>query len=82
MWDGDVVHEWAVGDGSVVEYSDDGAGPPIILIHAGVFADWFGPHRDRAARPGVPSRPTATGWLRPHRAAIGAQLDGPCLPHR
>jgi pimeloyl-ACP methyl ester carboxylesterase len=43
MWDGDVVHEWAVGDGSVVGYSDDGAGPLIVLIHAGVFADWFGP---------------------------------------
>ena len=36
--EGDRIH--LAGD---VEYSDRGSGEPIVLIHAGVFADWFVP---------------------------------------
>jgi hypothetical protein len=29
--------------GSAIEYSDRGEGEPLLLVHAGVFADWFLP---------------------------------------
>src|SRR5918998_1739657 len=29
--------------GSEIEYADEGAGDPILLIHAGVFGAWFAP---------------------------------------
>ena len=29
--------------GDVIEYEDRGAGEPILLVHGGVFADWFVP---------------------------------------
>jgi pimeloyl-ACP methyl ester carboxylesterase len=32
-----------VGDGSDVGYYDGGHGEAILLVHAGVFSDWFGP---------------------------------------
>lgn len=37
------VETLRVGQDVVVEYSDEGEGPPIVLIHAGGFADWFLP---------------------------------------
>jgi pimeloyl-ACP methyl ester carboxylesterase len=30
-------------DGTELEYEVRGAGPPVVLVHAGVFADWFDP---------------------------------------
>lgn len=30
-------------DGALIEYEDVGAGEPLLLIHAGVFSDWFAP---------------------------------------
>ena len=30
-------------DGLELEYSVRGSGAPVVLVHAGVFADWFGP---------------------------------------
>src|SRR5690348_6638912 len=32
-----------VGNGSEVGYWDSGRGEPIMLVHAGVFSDWFLP---------------------------------------
>jgi hypothetical protein len=34
----------AVGD-TEIEYSDRGTGEPLVLVHAGVFGDWFEPLR-------------------------------------
>lgn len=36
------LHGIAVGDAEL-EYADTGAGGPVLLIHGGVFADWFVP---------------------------------------
>jgi pimeloyl-ACP methyl ester carboxylesterase len=30
-------------DGIELEYEDRGAGEPVVLVHAGIFADWNGP---------------------------------------
>jgi pimeloyl-ACP methyl ester carboxylesterase len=30
-------------DGEEIEFSDEGAGEPVLLVHAGVFSDWFKP---------------------------------------
>lgn len=30
-------------DAAEIEYSDRGAGTPVVLVHAGVFSDWFLP---------------------------------------
>ena len=38
----DVLHGIDVGDAEL-EYADIGAGEPVLLIHGGVFADWFVP---------------------------------------
>lgn len=38
----DVLHTIDV-DGVELEYADIGAGEPVLLIHGGVFADWFVP---------------------------------------
>ena len=43
MQDRDETKSMSVGDGVAVEYSDAGVGDPIVLIHAGGFADWFVP---------------------------------------
>lgn len=43
MWDSDRVDALRVSEDVVVEYSDDGEGGPIVLVHAGGFADWFLP---------------------------------------
>ena len=32
-----------------VEYEERGAGEPVILVHAGVFADWFAPLMEEPA---------------------------------
>ena len=29
--------------GTTIEYADHGEGEPLLLVHAGVFADWFVP---------------------------------------
>ena len=43
MLDRDETQSMSVADGVVVEYSDAEVGDPIVLIHAGGFADWFLP---------------------------------------
>ena len=43
MWGQDHVRALSDGDGSVLEYSDQGNGSTIVVIHAGGFADWFLP---------------------------------------
>ena len=37
-----VLHRIAVAE-TEIEYADTGAGEPVLLIHGGVFADWFVP---------------------------------------
>jgi pimeloyl-ACP methyl ester carboxylesterase len=43
----ETLHRLAV-PGADVEYSDRGTGDPVVLVHAGIYADWFLPV---AARP-------------------------------
>ena len=43
MQERDETQSISVADGVAVEYSDAGVGDPIVLIHAGGFADWFLP---------------------------------------
>ena len=38
----EVMHRLQVDD-TEVEFSDRGSGEPVLLVHAGVFADWFVP---------------------------------------
>jgi pimeloyl-ACP methyl ester carboxylesterase len=40
--DPDTIKRVTLG-GSEIEYSEHGEGEPILLVHAGVFADWFLP---------------------------------------
>jgi pimeloyl-ACP methyl ester carboxylesterase len=42
MGDHDEMQTFRVA-GAEIEYSDRGEGQPLLLIHAGVFADWFVP---------------------------------------
>jgi len=42
MGDQNEMQTFRVGSAEI-EYSDRGEGPPLLLIHAGVFADWFVP---------------------------------------
>ena len=39
------MRQWerAAVDGVELEYLAQGAGEPIVLVHAGMFADWFDP---------------------------------------
>jgi pimeloyl-ACP methyl ester carboxylesterase len=41
--------ERAVVEGVELEYETRGSGEPVVLIHAGVFADWFELFQDEAA---------------------------------
>ena len=34
-------------DDAALEYVERGSGEPILLVHAGVFSDWFTPLRSR-----------------------------------
>src|SRR5262245_32796584 len=38
----EVMHRLQVDD-TEIEFSDRGSGEPVLLVHAGVFADWFVP---------------------------------------
>jgi pimeloyl-ACP methyl ester carboxylesterase len=53
-------------DGDEIEYAETGVGEPLVLLHAGVFADWFSP---------VAALPELSGFrvLRVRRAGY---LDG------
>jgi hypothetical protein len=42
----------AVVDGVELEYQVLGAGEPVVLVHAGVFADWFKPLLEEPALTG------------------------------
>ncbi|HEX7784870.1 MAG TPA: alpha/beta hydrolase [Methylomirabilota bacterium] len=42
----------ATVDGVALDYVTWGAGPPVVLVHAGIFADWFEPLRDEPALTG------------------------------
>jgi 3-oxoadipate enol-lactonase len=86
MGTSDDVRTWADGDGTVLEYSDGGEGTPIVLIHAGGFADWFVPvagilrqdgHRVvRLRRAGYGDAPAPPGLsVRDHAAHSAAVLD-------
>ena len=65
----------ATSDGSVVEYSDRGDGPAVLLIHAGVFADWFQP---LAAQPTLDTlrvvRLRRAGYVEGHRPSTHVTL--------
>ncbi|HSF03273.1 MAG TPA: hypothetical protein VLA62_09690, partial [Solirubrobacterales bacterium] len=39
-------------DGLELEYESRGSGEPVVLIHAGIFADWFKPLLEEAALTG------------------------------
>jgi pimeloyl-ACP methyl ester carboxylesterase len=39
-------------DGVALDYETWGAGEPVVLVHAGIFADWFKPLRDVPALAG------------------------------
>jgi pimeloyl-ACP methyl ester carboxylesterase len=53
-------------DDAEIEYSDRGAGEPIVLVHAGVFGDWFLP---------LSTSPTLDGFrvIRVRRAGYGSR---------
>lgn len=53
----------SVGDAEI-EYSESGQGEPLLLVHAGVFGDWFLP---------LAASPTLDGFrvIRVHRAGYG-----------
>jgi hypothetical protein len=36
-------------DGLELEYEIRGSGPPVVLVHAGIFAEWFKPLLDEPA---------------------------------
>ena len=74
-----------VGEDGDVGYYDGGRGEPTLLVHAGVFSDWFGPlslqlPRDRfrvvrLRRAGYRDCPPPAGHLtpRPHPDPAGLQ---------
>jgi 3-oxoadipate enol-lactonase len=61
-----------VDDGLELEYEDRGAGEPVVLIHAGVCADFFAPLMDQPALAGH-------RLVRHHRAgyAGSGRVEGP-----
>jgi pimeloyl-ACP methyl ester carboxylesterase len=69
-----------------IEYSERGQGEPIVLVHAGVFADWFvplsaSPTLDdfrviRVRRPGYgPTLPTGHVTIADHARFVAALVD-------
>ena len=42
----------ATVDGVTLDYATSGAGDPVVLVHAGIFADWFRPLLDESALTG------------------------------
>lgn len=74
-----------VGD-TEIEYSVGGEGEPLLLVHAGVFADWFAPlaaclalgsfHVIRVRRAGYgPNLPTSSLTIRDHASHLRDLLD-------
>jgi pimeloyl-ACP methyl ester carboxylesterase len=61
-------------DGSVLEYSDQGNGSSIVMIHAGGFADWFLPTATILRQQGF-------RVVRLRRAGYG-HTAAPCVPFR
>ncbi|HEU4439310.1 MAG TPA: alpha/beta hydrolase, partial [Methylomirabilota bacterium] len=63
----------ATVDGVALDYVTWGAGEPVVLVHAGIFADWFKPLRDEPALTG------RYGVLSYHRVgyAGSSRLPGP-----
>ena len=41
--------DWATLEGVELEYEVRGTGEPVVLVHAGVCADWFKPLLDEPA---------------------------------
>ena len=60
-------------DGVELEYEVRGSGEPVLLVHAGAFADWFAP---LVAEPSLASRYALINY---HRVGYGgsARPDGP-----
>jgi pimeloyl-ACP methyl ester carboxylesterase len=77
----------SLGD-TEIEYSESGAGEPLLLVHAGVFANWFAPMAESHALDGfrvirvrragygrnAPKRPLTLQDHANHLAALAAHL--------
>ena len=57
----------AMVGGTTIEYADHGEGEPLLLVHAGVFADWFVPLAASPALDGL-------RVIRVRRAGYGANV--------
>lgn len=80
-------------DGTRIEYTDRGDGPAILLIHAGVFSEWFAPLADgptldgfrviRMIRAGYAAGPAPVGHVTvaDHAAHCAALLDALGIGH-
>jgi pimeloyl-ACP methyl ester carboxylesterase len=79
-------------DDTEIEFSERGTGEPVLLVHAGVFADWFAPLATapaldgfrviRMRRAGYVSgaAPTRHLTLADHARHVGALLDALGIP--
>lgn len=81
----ETMHHVSVGD-TEIAYSERGHGEPIVLVHAGVFSEWFRPlslsptldgfRVIRVQRAGYgPVSPTQHLTLRDHARQVGALAD-------
>jgi pimeloyl-ACP methyl ester carboxylesterase len=82
----EILHRLQVDD-TEIEFSDRGTGEPLVLVHAGVFADWFFPVATSPALAGVRvirlrragylsgRQPAGHLTLRDHARHVGAVLD-------
>jgi 3-oxoadipate enol-lactonase len=60
-------------DGIELEYEIRGRGEPVVLVHAGIFAEWF---RPLVAEPALTGRHRVLSYHRAGYAASG-RLSGP-----
>ena len=87
----EVMHRLPVEDAEI-EFSERGSGEPVVLVHAGVFADWFAPLASapvldgfrviRLRRAGYVSgaAPTRHLMLSDHAGHVAALLDALGIP--
>jgi hypothetical protein len=74
----------ATVDDLTIDYVERGVGEPVVLIHAGLCADWFMPLLDEPALAGVPPDRLLPRRLRRQQLPMGPgqhRRTGGCATH-